>query len=218
MALESRIRGSISLLLAAQNDDGSWSWTGTPGAAADRYASCRIVWAMTLARKAGYIVPDDAYQKALGYLRNQVAATDNADYESKAILLHALAVAGQGDFALANRLYRDRNALPPRHWPICPWDSPPWTARRRPRSPRPAGKTGPRRSARAATRPWGSCPGAVRLPNCGPCTPWQSKGRAQVAEGQGAGRLASGPSHRQPLEPGQGDGPRRAGLVPLVRR
>ena len=111
MALESRIRGSISLLLAAQNDGGSWSWTGTPGAAADRYASCRIVWAMTLARKAGYIVPDDAYQKALGYLRNQVAATDNADYESKAILLHALAVAGQGDFALANRLYRDRNAI-----------------------------------------------------------------------------------------------------------
>ena len=66
---------------------------------------------MTLARKAGYVVPDEAYNKALGYLRNQVAATDNADYESKAILLHALAVAGQGDFALANRLYRDRNAL-----------------------------------------------------------------------------------------------------------
>ena len=56
-------------------------------------------------------MPDAAYNKALGYLQNQVAATDNADYESKAILLHVLAVAGQGDFALANRLYRDRNAL-----------------------------------------------------------------------------------------------------------
>ena len=66
---------------------------------------------MTLARKAGYVVPDAAYNKALGYLQNQVAATDNADYESKAILLHVLAVAGKGDFALANRLYRDRNAL-----------------------------------------------------------------------------------------------------------
>ncbi len=111
LALDSRIRGSVSLLLSAQNDDGGWSWTGTPGAASNRYASCRIVWAMTLARKAGYVVPDAAYNKALGYLRNQVAATDNADYESKAILLHVLAVAGQGDFALANRLYRDRNAL-----------------------------------------------------------------------------------------------------------
>jgi tetratricopeptide (TPR) repeat protein len=111
LALDSRIRGSVSLLLSAQNDDGGWSWTGTPGAASNRYASCRIVWAMTLARKAGYVVPDAAYNKALGYLQNQVAATDNADYESKAILLHVLAVAGKGDFALANRLYRDRNAL-----------------------------------------------------------------------------------------------------------
>ena len=56
-------------------------------------------------------MPDAAYAKALAYLQNQVAATDNADYESKAMLLHALAVAGKGDFALANRLYRDRNAL-----------------------------------------------------------------------------------------------------------
>jgi uncharacterized protein YfaS (alpha-2-macroglobulin family)/tetratricopeptide (TPR) repeat protein len=111
MALDSRIRGSISLLLSAQNDDGGWSWTGTPRAASNRYASCRVVWALTLVRQAGYVVPDDVYNKALGYLRNQSAATDNADYESKAILLHALAAAGQGDFALANRLYRDRNSL-----------------------------------------------------------------------------------------------------------
>ena len=111
LALDSRIRGSVSLLLSAQNDDGGWSWTGTPGAASNRYASCRVVWALTLVRKAGYVVPDDAYNKVLGYLKNQVAVTDNADYESKAILLHALAVAGQGDFALANRLYRDRNSL-----------------------------------------------------------------------------------------------------------
>ena len=31
LALDSRIRGSVSLLLSAQNDDGGWSWTGTPG-------------------------------------------------------------------------------------------------------------------------------------------------------------------------------------------
>ncbi len=111
LALDSRIRGSISLLLSAQNEDGGWSWTGTPGGASNRFASGRIVWALTLVRKAGYVVPDAAYDKALGYLQNQVAATDNADYESKAILLHVLAVAGRGDFALANRLYRDRNAL-----------------------------------------------------------------------------------------------------------
>ncbi len=110
-ALDGRIRSSISLLLSAQNDDGGWSWTGTPGAVSNRYASSRAAWALTLAKKAGYIVPDAAYDKALGYLQNQLAATENSDYESKAIVLHVLAVAGKGDFALANRLYRERNAL-----------------------------------------------------------------------------------------------------------
>jgi alpha-2-macroglobulin len=113
LALDSRVRSSLSLLLSAQNDDGGWSWTGTTGAASNRYATSRIVWAVTLAKKAGYVVPDAAYSKAVGYLQNQSAATANNDYESKAILLHVLAVAGNGDFALANRLYRDRNSLTP---------------------------------------------------------------------------------------------------------
>jgi len=109
-AVDNRARGSIALLVSSQNDDGSWSWTGR-GGAGNRYTSARVVWALSLARTAGYTVPDDGYQKALSYLRNQVAATDNSDYETKAILLHALSTAGQGDFALANRLYRERPAL-----------------------------------------------------------------------------------------------------------
>src|SRR5690606_15907418 len=32
-------------------------------------------------------------------------------YETRAVLLHALSEAGQGDFTLANRLYRNRPAL-----------------------------------------------------------------------------------------------------------
>ncbi|MCR4415379.1 MAG: hypothetical protein NUV77_23460, partial [Thermoguttaceae bacterium] len=109
-ALAERIRSSISLLVSSQQDDGGWSWTGR-GGKSDRYVSARVVWALSLARSAGHPVPDDGYQKAIAFLKNQVAATDNSDYESKAILLHALAVAGQGDFALANRLYRDRPQL-----------------------------------------------------------------------------------------------------------
>jgi len=109
-ALDGRVRASIGLLVSAQNDDGGWSWTGRRGGSR-RYGTARIVWALSLAKKAGYTVPEDTYNKALGYLRNQVAATPNSDYESKAILLHALSVAGQGDFALANRLYRERPAL-----------------------------------------------------------------------------------------------------------
>ena len=105
-----RIAAAISLLVSAQQDDGGWSWTGQKGKS-NRYVSARAVWALGLARTAGYPVPDDAFQKALAFLKNQIAATDNSDYETKAILLHALTVAGHEDFALANRLYRDRPQL-----------------------------------------------------------------------------------------------------------
>ncbi len=37
------------------------------------------------------------FAKAVAYLRNQITAADAGDFESRAILLHALAVAGQGD-------------------------------------------------------------------------------------------------------------------------
>jgi uncharacterized protein YfaS (alpha-2-macroglobulin family)/tetratricopeptide (TPR) repeat protein len=109
-ALDGRIRSAISLLISSQNDDGAWSWTGR-GGGSNGYSTARAVWAMGLARKAGYTVPEETFNKALGFLRNLVAATANSDYESHAILLHALSVAGKGDFALANRLYRSRPNL-----------------------------------------------------------------------------------------------------------
>jgi len=109
-ALDGRVRSSLSLLVSSQRDDGGWSWTGL-GGNSERYGSARIVWALSLAKKAGYTVPEDSFNKALVYLQNQVAATSESDYESKAILLHALSAAGRGDFALANRLYRNRPAL-----------------------------------------------------------------------------------------------------------
>jgi len=108
--LDGRIRSTIGLLVSSQNDDGGWSWTGR-GGNSQRYGTSRIVWALSLAKKAGYTVPEQAFNKAIGYVRGQVTATANDDYESKAILLHALSAAGQGDFALANRLYRNRPAL-----------------------------------------------------------------------------------------------------------
>ncbi|MBN2024624.1 MAG: tetratricopeptide repeat protein [Pirellulales bacterium] len=109
-ALDSRIRSTVGLLVSSQNDDGGWSWTGA-GGDSNRYSTARAVWAASLARKAGYTVPDDCFNKALAYLQNQLTATANDDYETKAILLHAVSVAGHGDFALANRLHRNRPAL-----------------------------------------------------------------------------------------------------------
>ena len=108
-AIDNRIRASISALVASQQDDGSWSWTGR--GKGNRYVTARAAWSLLLATRAGYAVPDDTRSRMIQYLRSQIAATSSTDYESKAMLLHALAVAGEGDFPLANRLYRNRASL-----------------------------------------------------------------------------------------------------------
>ena len=119
-SIDQRIRASISLLVSSQSDDGGWSWTGrrNPGSqntvtqnTSNRYTSARVVWAFGLARSAGYKLPDDAFEKALVYLNAQIAATADGDYDSKSVLLQAMASAGRGDFTLANRLYRNRPSL-----------------------------------------------------------------------------------------------------------
>jgi len=109
-ALDARIRTAISQLVSTQTNDGGWRWSGA-GKKADRYVSARVVWSLSLAKRAGYVVPDENYVKSVRYLASEVGVMDNSDYESKAILLHALSVAGQGDFSLANRLYRERPSL-----------------------------------------------------------------------------------------------------------
>jgi alpha-2-macroglobulin len=111
-ALDNRIRAAISQLVSAQRDDGAWSWSGH-GQADHRLTSARVYWALHLAIKSGYKVSDEALQKARAYLEKQLATLAETDYESRAVVLHALSVAGQADFAQANRLHRNKSLLSP---------------------------------------------------------------------------------------------------------
>ncbi|MBT6483831.1 MAG: tetratricopeptide repeat protein, partial [Planctomycetaceae bacterium] len=113
-ALSGRIQTAIGQLVSAQRDDGGWSWGGRPAASkSDRYLSSRMVWALSSARGAGYAVPTNTFDKAVQFLRTAFTATNPADREAQAIILHGLAEAGAADFAFANRLYRERNNLSP---------------------------------------------------------------------------------------------------------
>ncbi|HIQ22211.1 MAG TPA: tetratricopeptide repeat protein, partial [Planctomycetes bacterium] len=113
VALDRRIRSAIARLIASQNQRGGWSWTGR-GAATDGPTTARLVWALSLARSAGYPVPEKNYQQAISWIKKQMARTADTDRRSKAILLHALATAGEGDFSVANRLHRERTQLGPK--------------------------------------------------------------------------------------------------------
>lgn len=109
-ALDARVRTALSLLISSQQEDGGWTWTGHK-AGSHPFTSARAVWAISMARKAGYKLADADFDRACNYLQTQIAATSETDFESKAVLLHALSAAGQGDFTLANRLYRNRTSL-----------------------------------------------------------------------------------------------------------
>jgi tetratricopeptide (TPR) repeat protein len=114
MTLADRVRSSVGFLVSSQNEDGGWHWTaarGTKQGSSDRQSSARGLWALSLARKSGFAVPDDAFNNAVTFLQTAFTAARENDYEGKALLLHSLSTAGRGDFAYANRLYRSRASL-----------------------------------------------------------------------------------------------------------
>jgi len=112
-SLEARIRSSISLLISLQNDDGGWGWANAGRKTSNRYHSARTLWAISLAKSAGYRIADKAYDKAVNYVQTKLSESAVTDYETKIVLLHALTVADRSDFPLANQLYRNRQSLSP---------------------------------------------------------------------------------------------------------
>ncbi len=109
-ALDRRIALTIAQLVASQDPTGVWTWTGY-GNSADLRSTARATWALALAKAADYPVPDATMTAAREALRNGISEAEDGDYESKVILLHAMTAAGEGNFPLVNRLYRDRDQL-----------------------------------------------------------------------------------------------------------
>ncbi len=111
-ALSGKISSAVSQLVSSQRDDGGWSWAGRPASErSDRYMSSRAMWALSAARGAGFAVPQPIFDKGVQNLNTVFAAAGESDNEGKTIILHGLAEAGAADFAHANRLHRNRNAL-----------------------------------------------------------------------------------------------------------
>ncbi len=118
--LDTRIRIAVSTLVAAQRQDGGWSWSGAKrmrvGAgdvdvASHPESSARAFWALHLAKQAGYPVPQATYDNAVQYLEKAMTEIRADDLEVRSVLAHALALAQRVDFALVNRLHRERQNL-----------------------------------------------------------------------------------------------------------
>jgi alpha-2-macroglobulin len=110
--LAARVQSGLSRLVAAQRDDGGWSWSSGAGAdRVDRYLTSRAMWGLSLGRKGGFAVPEETFVKGSRHLATLLAGLAENDHEARAILLHGLAEADSADFAVANRLHRSRNQL-----------------------------------------------------------------------------------------------------------
>ncbi len=110
--LRASARSLISALVVSQRSDGGWSWTGGKGST-DWAVTAMSFWALSDAYRQNVGVNPDTLNKARSYLNNtftRLAATDN---DAKAVVLHALSVAGGADFSHANRMHRERHTLSP---------------------------------------------------------------------------------------------------------
>ena len=111
-ALSARVTSAISHLVSAQRDDGAWSWNGDPKKGTpDAYMTARIMWAISMARSSGFAVPAELVTKGTAYLKTVFSKSRSTDLEIQTVLLQSLAANNAADFALANRLYRERNRL-----------------------------------------------------------------------------------------------------------
>ncbi len=111
-AISGRMVSAVSELISAQRDDGAWSWSGRPDTGEpDAFLSSRVMWALSAARASGFAVSNEPFDKGKAFLKSAFADSSQVDLERQTILFHAMAESKCADFALANRLYRERNRL-----------------------------------------------------------------------------------------------------------
>ncbi|WP_153559037.1 tetratricopeptide repeat protein [Roseimaritima sediminicola] len=112
--LDARVVAGVTYLVGIQNQEGGWSWAANAQhGSSDAILSARVMWALSAARSAGLAVPETAFEQGKAYLQSAFTASQAGDLQRQAVLVHAMAVCQCGDFAYANRLFRERNRLGP---------------------------------------------------------------------------------------------------------
>ncbi len=118
--LDSWVIENLALVKNFQNDNGGFSyWTSKTWVSP--WLTSYTTFVLLKAKEMGYAVDNDVLNNALYYLKNQAegsystTALYTADYINKASLAftaNVLAMGGQADHILIDRLYRERHLLP----------------------------------------------------------------------------------------------------------
>jgi uncharacterized protein YfaS (alpha-2-macroglobulin family)/TolA-binding protein len=110
--VRARAAGLLTTILSTQRADGGWSWSGHTGTSHPD-ASAMAMISLEGARTFNFDVPSDALNRGRTFLRQSLADADKRQTERRSRLLYAMSLAGNGDFAYANSLHRERDGLSP---------------------------------------------------------------------------------------------------------
>lgn len=118
----SELESNVARLVAAQNQDGGWSWAMPQTRrnegngeirrlASDLNVTTDAVSGLAQAKQLGFVVPSQTLARGLAFLQNRFQQTGESDNATKSVILYAQSVAGVADFAFVNRLHRLRNSM-----------------------------------------------------------------------------------------------------------
>ncbi len=100
----------VASIVSGQHRDGGWILDCTD-VKSHIIVTARMLLALAFVQEQGITVPDNTKQNAIQYLQNVFSKIEMDDLETKALVQYALALAKEGNFASANRLYRERHSM-----------------------------------------------------------------------------------------------------------
>ena len=100
----------LTQLLVSQQEGGSWSWSGTRGAA-DPDTSSMAMMALHAAVESDLHVPKSQSRIGRTYLRNALRSGEKRLSERRARMLYALSLWKDAEFSFANSLHRERHQM-----------------------------------------------------------------------------------------------------------
>lgn len=109
--LNKQVSAGLDRLYDMQHEDGGWGWW--PSDASHPFMTAYVVAGLAEAARDGINIKDEALQKGITWLQNDVRKDAELQPDMKAYLAYALAEAGKYDSALTGRLYSDRSTLSP---------------------------------------------------------------------------------------------------------
>ncbi len=107
-----RAQSLVARLVAAQQQDGGWAWSGR-GRTSDPPTSCLALAALGRARAEGVSVPPQVVERGVTFAQNAFRGASQQADELKAMIQWALALHDAADFGALNRLHRLRQSLSP---------------------------------------------------------------------------------------------------------